>query len=109
MRRSGLEEDRTIALKGSPTRPVIDHLHELEAAGGDFVDDEAGRHAVAVPIARDTRWRPRPQPGKRRRKIDDCENAAGAHGAQKFDVHRFRITQVVVNAAQDDGVAAIHR
>ena len=105
---SGLTEDRTVALEGSATWPVIDHVHEREAARGDFIDHEAGRHAVTLSIPRDTIRRPWPQPGQRRRKVDDRENPAKAHGAQELDVRRRGIAQVMVDAPQHHGVAAIN-
>src|SRR6266508_5821498 len=99
-------KDRTIAGERRPAGPIVNDLDQLEAARDDFLNYEPRLDAVATSVLRDTPGRPWPQPGERRRKVDDREHPARAQRAQEVGVGRRRMGQVVIDTAQENGVAA---
>ena len=58
--RDSLAKDDTIAREQPTSRPVIDHLYELEAACSDLVNDDVGSHTMTIPVFRDALRRPWP-------------------------------------------------
>ena len=108
MRRSRagrLAEHCTIAAERPSARPVVDHPHKLETAGSQFSNQELRCDAVATPILRDAFRRPRPE--RERRKVDDRKHTTGTRGAQEACIGLRRIGQVMVNPAQENGVATV--
>ena len=70
-----------------------------EAACGDFFSHTSDVHSVIQ----------YPQPGHQRRKVDDREHTTGAEGPHEARVDRRRVSQMVVDTAKDNRIAAILR
>src|SRR5262249_52022015 len=100
-------KERTVTRERPTARPIVDHPIQLEAARRHLVDHDLRGNPVAATVLGDTLRRPWPQPRKRRWKIDHRQDAAGTDRPQEAAIGLCRVGHMMVDAAQDDGVATI--
>src|SRR5262249_18792066 len=99
-----LPEQRAIA---SP-RPAVDQLHQLESCAGDFADEDVLGDAVTAAVLGHARRLPRPQPPGGW-EVDQRQQAAGTGRAKQTLIDLRGLSDMVIDAAQEDRLATVLR